>query len=260
MERSDFPNYIIFDPSKNITALVDSKVDVKDFKDVAKKIIDREPSVEQVGFLSSEEDADIALRMAGDEFCGNATMCAAVYYGIKNNLSDAKVRVKVYSIDNLLEVDIKKINKNEWEGTLMMPKPTEIKDVTFLDGKKYPVIFFSSIAHVIIKNDLDNTFLKSYAESEIKKWCEFLNVKSLGIMYYDENDKKLTPLVYVKSVDTLFWENACASGTAAIGYWLSYEKNDLVNIDVVQPSKSILTVFTDENKNLYLKGKINCDI
>ena len=255
-------DYIIFDPSKNITALVISKVDVMLYKEVSKKIMDKEPLVEQVGFLAFEDGCDISLRMAGDEFCGNATMCAAAYYAMKNELTSASVKVKVYGVEENINVEVKKINDNEWEGTVMMPKPLEIKDVTFPSGKTLPVVFFSGIAHVVFLEDgmVESRFVKE-AESLIKEWCDFLKVPALGMMHFNLKESNLVPIVYVKSVDTLFWENSCASGTTAVGAWVFSKQNatncvKLSNIDMKQPSMAILTIYNDENGSIYLKGNV----
>lgn len=256
-------DYIVFDPSKNITALVISKVDPSSYIDISKKIMDKEPQVEQVGFLTYDGGIDILLRMAGGEFCGNATMCAAVYCAMKNDLSKASVKVKVLGVDEIINVEVKKTNDNEWEGIVKMPKALEIKDATFPDGKTLPVVFYSRIAHIIIQDDGSITHIpdKERAELTIKKYCDFLKVPALGMMYFNSKDSNLVPLVYVKLVDTLFWENSCASGTTAVGAWVFSKQNatncvKLANIDMKQPSRAILTIYNDENGSIYLKGYV----
>lgn len=256
-------DYTVFDPSKNITALIISKVDPSSHVEISKKIMDKEPQVEQVGFLIYDGGLDISLRMAGGEFCGNATMCAAVYCAVKNDLSNGNIKVKVFGVDEIINVEVKKTNDDEWEGIVKMPKALEIKDVTFPDGKTLPVVFYSRIAHIVIEyeSSIESGLDKEVAESTIKKYCDFLKVPALGMMYFNSKDSNLVPLVYVKSVDTLFWENSCASGTTAVGTWLLHKENDgncnkCTSIDVKQPSKSILTIYNDENGNIFLKGKL----
>ncbi len=103
--------YTILDPTGNITALVESDVPVARQPSVAASIMCRHPEVEQVGFVSVCGDAagagrgvaavnDAAaangvapllpsLRMAGGEFCGNASMCAAVLCAERSGGDDA---------------------------------------------------------------------------------------------------------------------------------------------------------------------------
>ncbi|MCR5829626.1 MAG: hypothetical protein K6F93_04650, partial [Lachnospiraceae bacterium] len=90
--------YYVLDPTGNITILAEGNVPAEERGAVAAKLMEKEPAAEQVGFISygqarvdrtdaghaaGEENrgaghADITLQMAGGEFCGNATMSAAV--------------------------------------------------------------------------------------------------------------------------------------------------------------------------------------
>lgn len=264
--------YVVINPSGNITILVMSDVeDEEEYYFVAKKLLELEPAAEQVGFLQYDDESDIILSMAGGEFCGNATMSAAVYYGILHGLSDGNVVVKSSGADELVNVHIKKIN--EWEGTVEMPKPLEISEVDFGNDEKFPVVFFKGIAHVIIDNNCgarphDEFETKLYSEKKIKEWCEFLGVPAIGIMLCDNIDdiKKIqnfditevnmTPLVYVKSIDTLYWESSCASGTTAIGAYIANVMNSNGKINVRQPSGTILSIDKIVDGKLLLAGKV----
>ncbi|MEE3312421.1 MAG: diaminopimelate epimerase, partial [Acutalibacteraceae bacterium] len=70
--------YSLFDPTGNITLLVETPISAAERVAVASKLMELEPKAEQVGFVSQDDaDVDIRLDMAGGEFCGNATMSAA---------------------------------------------------------------------------------------------------------------------------------------------------------------------------------------
>ena len=73
--------YCIFDPTGNVTALVETEVEPPLQPAAAAEIMRRHPGTEQVGFLSDPEPGEKGIhavrRMAGGEFCGNASMCAA---------------------------------------------------------------------------------------------------------------------------------------------------------------------------------------
>ena len=272
--------YVVMNPSGNITILVMSDVeDEEEYYFVAKKLLELEPAAEQVGFLQYDDESDIILSMAGGEFCGNATMSAAVYYGILHGLSDGNVVVKSSGADGLVNVHVKKIN--DWEGTVEMPKPLEISEVDFGNDEKFPVVFFKGIAHVIIDKSCvariarpydgdrpDDEFTKINIEEKIKEWCEFLGVPAIGIMLCDNIDdiKKIqnfditevnmTPLVYVKSIDTLYWESSCASGTTAVGTYIANVMNSNGKINVRQPSGTILSIEKTVDGKLLLTGKV----
>ena len=67
-------DYFLLDPTGNITILVTSPVPVEKQAFAAARLMAREQNAEQVGFLSNAPSCDIALRMAGGEFCGNALL------------------------------------------------------------------------------------------------------------------------------------------------------------------------------------------
>ena len=94
-ERLENLEYCIMDPTGNITALVESSAEVSRQPFIADLIMQQHPEVEQVGFVEFEpaqsgesaperdEPVQVKLRMAGGEFCGNASMCAAALYLVR---------------------------------------------------------------------------------------------------------------------------------------------------------------------------------
>ena len=70
-------DYYLIDPTGNITILVESEVDPKDYATFAKRLMDAEKKCEQVGFVKKSDIAEIKLDMAAGEFCGNATLSSA---------------------------------------------------------------------------------------------------------------------------------------------------------------------------------------
>lgn len=96
--------YSLFNPAGNITALVSTYVDKQDRMNVAKRIIEAEPSCQQLGFVCVNGDT-VMLEMAGGEFCGNATRCAALLTGKKKVICsgydqyiDAEVNANIVKI------------------------------------------------------------------------------------------------------------------------------------------------------------------
>lgn len=301
--------YKIFDPTKNITILVESDINVKDQPDIAKALMEIHPNVEQVGFVSFDENKNVELRMAGGEFCGNATMCAGVYAvmndeSYNNKFANFTKTIYVDALIKYVEVDIKCIDESKFIGAVNMPRAKEIKNITFPDGETYDVVYLQGISHIIIdiknfgdknlyintkninpknynlkqstigilnnnvnffdnddntnvSNNIDNfdvtdMVLKNYFENKIKSYCDYLNVESLGIIFYDKIQNSITPLVYVKNADTLYWENSCASGSIAV---YEYLKNKNAELSFLQPCNKYLKVF-EKNNELYLSGEV----
>ncbi len=252
--------YCIFDPTGNITALVESAVDVNDQPSAAAGIMERHPDVEQVGFVSfdSEPGAEVpvSLRMAGGEFCGNATMCAAALYAIRNGVAEsASVRVKVSGAKEPLNVDLERTGANTFAAAVTMPPALAIEELRLADGAlpgndalRLPVVRMGGIDHVIIEPDSGFYGLKddkALAETLIRGWCGAISSDCLGMMFFDEGDgsdaegrdvRALTPLVYVPGADTLFWENSCASGSAAAGIYLAAKTGAPADVTFDEPA------------------------
>lgn len=206
--------YYILNPAGNITALVTSKTEKTDYKTIAAWIFERNPEVEQAGFVKFGVNT-VKLNMSGDEFCGNAAMSAAVLYYSLGGLSGAeKISVAVFPEGIPVSVNVKKSG-----GTFccegIFCSPNTVKRCSFVaDGREYtfPLVCFKGIMHIVA----DRTLSKTAAEKVIKNLAADLNTPALGIMIFDESTGVLLPIVYVSAVDTLFCENSCASGCCAV--------------------------------------------
>lgn len=252
--------YQLIDPTGNITALVKTKVPVSEQPFVANKICEQEPTCEQVGFISinaKEKDYDIELRMAGGEFCGNATMSTAAFYAKENAIKAGNVslvHVKASGAEEVVPVEIVCEDKNTYRGTVKMPVPKGIISKTFYyKDKEYtlPVVMFKGMYHAVVEGDLS----KKLAEEVIKSWCKEQNIEAFGLMLLNEKERRIDPLVYVDAVESLFWENSCASGTTAVGYYLYNKYEKPIDISFSEPGGK-LAVKVDDNNNLKLSGKV----
>ena len=277
-------NYVLMNPTGNRTILVTTPVDKKRYKTVAGKLMEKEPTAEQVGFLDISPSGLISLNMAGGEFCGNATMSAAAY-AVAKDLSESPVQMKVSGAKSRLRVEIaadgayagskeggglQKETKTGRKGAVIgvggnhsnvvytglvkMPAPVEIKDVRLpLGGEmiKLPAVVFDGITHIILSGF---GIAKKQAEKCVRKWCEELDVPCLGLMFYDATKNRLKPLVYVKNPETLFWENSCGSGSVALAAYLAAHGNRNTEFEFAEPGGRITVI--RKGKTFYLKGKV----
>lgn len=213
--------YIIADPTGNITALVLTPVPPAEQPRMAAALMAREPSVEQTGFLRPGGDGP-ELRMAGGEFCGNATLSAAAVFARERGLAPGEylpLPVRVSGAPGPVRVCVTALADGSFSGSVEMPPPETVGMKTLkLDGREIslPCVEFPGITHIIAPGDMD----RDAAERAARAWCRGLGADALGLMLLDERARRLTPLVYVPAGDTLFWESSCASGTAAAGAWL----------------------------------------
>lgn len=213
-------SYIYADPTGNITLLAPMPEDsTLSLSDAASILMEREPDAEQIGFLSpGDADCDIALQMAGGEFCGNAAMSAAAVYALCSGLNSADVHVRVSGTPDPIVIQIRTADEQAhvYIGTVEMPSPVSTEDLNVpLDHGMLPVtaVRLPGIVHLITDTPVE----KECAEEAIRQWCSLFQADALGLILLNRQNETLTPLVYVRRSNTLFWESSCASGTTAAG-------------------------------------------
>jgi diaminopimelate epimerase len=110
--------YSLFDPTGNITALVERETEPERQPEIASDIMRRRPEVEQVGFVrfdTADPEVQAELRMAGGEFCGNACMSAAALYCLRQGLPCAEpstVRLRGSGARKPVEVRLKRLTED----------------------------------------------------------------------------------------------------------------------------------------------------
>ncbi len=243
--------YYLLDPTGNITILVDTPVPEKKRAEVAAKLMQVEPSSEQVGFTQGT-----ALNMAGGEFCGNATLSAAALYCRKNGIDSAGLELTVSGANKPVKVKIKKESPDEFTGAVEMPGPSEITETeTEIGGKifKAALVNFGGISHIILPENAK----KGECEKALIRTCKKLGKESLGFIFTD--GKALTPLVYVTSPETLVWESSCASGTAAAGIYFALKNGGFFSGTFAEPGGNLKIEVRGDKSGLLipmLTGKV----
>ncbi len=246
--------YKTFDPTGNRTMLVTSSVSREDQPMAAAGIMEQHRELEQIAFVEGEGDSR-RLQMMGGEFCGNATMSFAAMLAMEAGVESAEMEVEVSGSDEKIPVTVEK-DGDGWNGKVSMPLPEKCKVRNF--GRyKLPVVKFDGISHTIVTERMP----KPLAEMMIREWANKVRADAFGILLMSKDYREMTPLVYVKSTDTVVAESSCASGTAAVGAWLAVEKKEPVNLTIRQPGGelSIEVEVTDGNvSKLLLGGHVSC--
>lgn len=254
--------YSVFDPTGNITALVESDIEPGLQPSVAAQIMERRPEVEQVGFVRPSPDGGgPSLRMAGGEFCGNATMSAAALYLIRCSErrgaplplgEEETVCLRVSGAARPVEVRLRAEAPDCFHAGVHMPPALSIDDRKFSYGPlsgKLPVVWMEGICHIVVGQDSVFWVLledRMAAETAVRDWCAALSAGGLGLMFLDGSvsQRRLTPLVYVPGSGTVFWESSCASGSTAAGMYLAAKTGAPVDLSLQEPG-GILRVVSD---------------
>ena len=243
--------YRIMDPTGNITILVETPVEEASQPVIAEKLMALEKDAEQAGFLSAADDCDIALRMAGGEFCGNAAMSSAVLCALKSGTENGVFFVRVSGSEKPVRAEVARLPGGSYRGTVEMPRPRSIGMTEFPGHGEFPVVHFDGISHAVIEQPMK----REEAEKLIRAWGGTQRQSAFGMIFLDPSYIKLTPLVYVPGADTLFWENSCASGTAAAGAYLAAKRGCAVDLAFEEPG-GLLQIQASPSGPLLLTGTV----
>lgn len=219
---------IVFDPAGNTTLMVLTPVQKEEYAEVAKKLleIDFGPDCswrdvaygEQVSYVL--EGNAPRMDMCGLEFCGNASRSFAYYRvmflgeGEESGDGRKKIEVSVSGCDYPLTAVVDPANQ---DSVIQMPLPAEVRMIDTapagVEGE-HPFVIFDGISHLVIKGeepDADKfARIKDYFYKEIDPGMD-----AFGVMFINEEKDLMSPVVYVRDVDTTYFEGSCASGTAA---------------------------------------------
>ncbi len=258
--------YSIMDPTGNITALVESPVPVDRQPGIAERIMNEKPAVEQVGFVIFSEDRP-AMRMAGGEFCGNASMSAAVLYALQNRISgDSMISMCVSGAADPVDVRLAPAGDGVFDTCVKMPPALSFEEVFLSFGEwkgKLPLVRMQGISHLIIRPS--SSFYScvmdhpDVGEQALRLWARELGTDGLGIMILtpsaDPAEWDLEPLVFIPGSDTFFREHSCASGTAAAGMYLSFLSDMPLDLVFHEPGGILKVSTVPENRETWLSGR-----
>ena len=211
--------YVRMDPTGNLTCLVLDPVPEPQRPAVTGALLDR---CEQVGYLSAPVCSRnrAALRMMGGEFCGNASMAAAVFLCREEGLApgrEAALSLEVSGTAAPVACRICRRENGDWEGSVKMPPILETAEKV-IAGESLFMIRMEGITHLIREGaDLD----RNRAERLLSRAAEQISAPALGLLQWNEAEHQMIPLVCVSGTGTMVWETGCGSGSTALGAWLA---------------------------------------
>ncbi|MBQ6622414.1 MAG: metallopeptidase family protein [Mogibacterium sp.] len=227
----------VADPAGNITIFVLDPVRREDYAPVAQALLAmREFRGEQVAFVTGED----SMEMCGLEFCGNASRSFALMVAEARAIqfadsaaSPAKQTVTVHVSGSDVPLSVETIPEISYTK-IRMPLHRRILTLKGLPGQ---LVDFGGIAHLVTKGlDASDEF---FAEARFRIE-EALNPPALGVMFC--RGEEMTPVVYVRDVDTIYYEGSCGSGTTAYAIAHATGKPDgLYRYAVRQPAGTLVS-------------------
>ena len=229
-------DYFVANPAGNITIFVVSPAERSEYQEIAKRLLAiDELHGEQVGFIKEGN----RMEMCGLEFCGNASRSFALWYAQTRSGIDGKgkVTVDVSGADAPIDVEI---DTRTSYTKIEMPMPKQVLNWREVgsDGIDGILVDLGGIMHLVLWNVTVSEDLFNKYKNEIN---EKYNPPAMGVMFVNKETLEMTPVVYVRDVDTTYFEGSCGSGSVATAVALSLEKAPGAHsFELTQPAGKIV--------------------
>lgn len=193
---------------------------------------------EQAGFLIL---SDRHFQMAGGEFCGNASRAAALLFSKAFGLSELQFTVSGF--DGTVNATVDKQSDTLYDVHCEFPgMPTVVKHVTLDNGQLADIVDLGGIVHVVIEGAFpsDESSYRA-AHRAIMEQFGLSQRDAVGVVWFERTGDSVVmhPVVWVRDIDTFFYEESCGSGTIAVGRVTGAQS-------VVQPTGKSIKVRIDE--------------
>lgn len=247
--------YVKLDPSGNTTILILDPVPQHMQADIARRVMaERSLCAEQVGFCQPAGDsrALLHMRMAGGEFCGNASRSFAAWLALggQETLGKAyalrpmpegrrQIDIEVSGHDGILSVDVQgNGSENGCFAAVDMPLPLSIEHGSDGELGRYSMVCFAGITHLILPEAAPDEGLLPAA----RRLIAGRGVQSMdfGLMFLDAGNARMTPLVCIEEVQSQVWESSCGSGSVAAACAMAHAAGrDISGLTLRQPGGSL---------------------
>lgn len=230
------------DPSGNITLFVLDPAAPEIRKVLNQKLLALDSSVEQVGCLSLE-NGQPHVEMMGGEFCGNATRSAGACTLFFQGEKEGEFNVSCSGCPVPLPVKVQKVKDHIFNASVQLPPPLGMKKVKLSyerESVECQEVVLPGITHYIYftlnVEEVDQDQLFYSLQREISRGKE---PEAYGLMLVEISTLKMLPIVYVSSTGTLYRENSCGSGSAAVAAALALRQNRSLAASLQEPGGRI---------------------
>lgn len=202
--------------------------------------------VEQAGFLIHQKDSLSHFEMSGGEFCGNAARSAALVLSLETNKPVNSFTMSGFK--NIVSSHVEKISGSKFNVSCDFSNfDLIIKDINLseMSGK---LVDLGGIVHFVIEGELPKDY--KAVHSLIKKSLNLEGRDAVGVVWITQNDfgVSINPIVWVKSIDTFFYETSCGSGSIAVA-----KVTGATNI--IQPSGGVIKVVISDS-NIFIESEM----
>lgn len=264
-------NFIKVNPTENMTVFVLDALPRTEYFEIANKIMNyNNIYAEQVGFIErpvlKNSNASARLQMMGGEFCGNASRALAAvavnrgYPNITEEKGKYVVPLEVSGVEVVIYCEVEPQDSNAYEVAVKMPLQRSMREIEVeYKEKVYQgiIVELYGISHAVFFTE--DKSLKEEFFQKVKNEIGDFDYDAFGVMFFNERERFMTPLVYVKETDSLIWERSCGTGTVALGVVLSYLNKSNVDMNITQPGGQVRIITEWEESrvsSIILKGMV----
>lgn len=199
---------------------------------------------EQSGFLIKSKDH---FQMAGGEFCGNATRSAAIIFSLLQN--NPNTQYTVSGFDGTVNSHVEPSNHdNEYTVESIFPGMSISTKEVMANGEEAIIVDLGGIVHVVIQGTMPTDYEKIHRQ--IVTELNLSQRDAVGVIWYTKKESYATihPVVWVKGIDSFFYETSCGSGSIAVAKVTGLK-------EIYQVTKEPIQVIIT-NKSVSLKSKM----
>ncbi len=253
-------------PSGNMTLLLEENgYTVQASHHIAAEVLSNQHlGGEQVGFIQLDKGI---LRMPGGEFCGNATRALALVMALQEknlepggqwhgSIQTSGFKERLDVVVKMPEVD-KIGHGHDVALHIPMSSPPNMREL----AKGIVLVSLPGISHLLIDADI-YPFSPAHWQENAQALRQKFNLEQLpaaGCLWWHpikgpESQNLLCalhmhPVVMVKNPYSLYYENACGSGTLALGLWLQ-KQSGKEEFHVRQPGGYLTLSFRKQEQGL----------
>jgi diaminopimelate epimerase len=190
--------------------------------------------------------------MAGGEFCGNGTRSFACLLK-KWNPESSNFFFYVSGYPAKVEAHVNYLGEGRYFCEAFFDSMKARVEKKNFKGKSVAVVDMGGIIHIIVEEKAF-PFEQVNFSANMKEIKDGLNVdgEAVGVLWVNKEGNKIEmkPVVWVKEIDTCFYETSCGSGSLAVAF--ANQKS----VKVRQPSGKDITINLQENGDIAMSSEM----
>ncbi len=221
-------HFVKASPCRNTTVFLEDAIGPEDYADIAKLAMDGDYlAAEQAGFLVAPQSAGSVLRleMAGGEFCGNATLALAAL-AVKRGLAAAETEflVECSGAKTPLACVVEPRSRGRFLVGAEMPGAQSVAPLTLQAADRDfsgGLVELPGIRHFCFAADVPPT--RREYDDILDALIAAGGADAYGVIPYQRQGTACTirPYIGVPETGSRVFEQACGSGSLALGCWLA---------------------------------------